>query len=180
MKAQEQIPRNALVWIIISLFTLVLPHIERVPLWVLLVYVAAALWRVMVYRGHWSFPRWPIKLGLIFAAFAGILFSFRSVIGLEPTVALLLTAFAFKLLELKERKHAYVLLFLGYFVILTEFLFRPGAEVFFYLVQFSYCYRVITVYRQNDTTGHNRPCERTTACLIHSCHTRVARNSVRV
>jgi transglutaminase-like putative cysteine protease len=123
VKAQEQIPRNALVWIIISLFTLVLPHIERVPLWVLLVYVAAALWRVMVYRGHWSFPRWPIKLGLIFAAFAGILFSFRSVIGLEPTVALLLTAFAFKLLELKERKDAYVLLFLGYFVILTEFLF---------------------------------------------------------
>lgn len=123
MKAQQQIPRNALVWIIISLFTLVLPHVERLPLWVLTVYVAAAVWRVMVYRGRWSFPRWPIKLGLIFAAFAGILFSFRSLIGLEPTVALLLTAFAFKLLELKERKDAYVLLFLGYFVVLTEFLF---------------------------------------------------------
>ncbi len=123
MKVEQQIPRNALVWIIISLFTLVLPHIERVPYWVLSVYVLSAIWRVMVYRGRWSFPRWPIKLGLIFAAFAGILFSYRSLIGLEPTVALLLAAFAFKLLELKERKDAYVLLFLGYFVILTEFLF---------------------------------------------------------
>jgi hypothetical protein len=74
VKAEQQIPRNALVWMIISLFTLVVPHAERIPVWVLLVYVLAALWRFMVYRGRWSFPRWPIKLGLIFAAFAGIHF----------------------------------------------------------------------------------------------------------
>ena len=123
MKAQDQIPRNALVWIILGMFTLVLPHIERVPLWVLAVYLFAATWRIMVYRGRWSFPRWPVKLGLIFAGFAGILISFRSLVGLEPTVALLLTAFALKLLELAQRKDAYVLLFLGYFVVLTEFLF---------------------------------------------------------
>ncbi len=123
MKAEQQIPRNALVWIVISLFTLVLPHAARLPAWVLGVYGIAALWRVMVYRGRWSFPRWPVKLTLVLAAFAGVLLSFRSLIGLEPTVALLLIAFAFKLLELAERKDAYVLLFLGYFVILTEFLF---------------------------------------------------------
>ena len=123
MKALQQIPRNALVWIIISMFTLVLPHIERIPPWVLLVYFVAALWRFMVYRGRWSFPRWPVKLGLILAGSAGILLSFSTLVGLEPTVALLLTAFALKLLESAERKDAYVLLFLGYFVVLTEFLF---------------------------------------------------------
>lgn len=123
MKALQQIPRNALVWIIISMFTLVLPHVERIPPWVLLVYFVAALWRFMVYRGRWSFPRWPVKLGLILAGSAGILLSFSTLVGLEPTVALLLTAFALKLLESAERKDAYVLLFLGYFVVLTEFLF---------------------------------------------------------
>jgi protein-glutamine gamma-glutamyltransferase len=123
VKAQQQIPRNALVWIIVSMFTLVLPHIERIPPWVLAVYLFAAVWRIMVYRGRWSFPRWPAKLTLILAGFAGILLSFQTLIGLEPTVALLLTAFALKLLELAERKDAYVLLFLGYFVVLTEFLF---------------------------------------------------------
>ena len=90
MKPDQQIPRNALVWIIVSLFTLVAPHLERIPLWVLAVYVFAALWRIMVYRGRWSFPgRW-VKAGLIVGSFAGIYFSFGSVIGLEPTVALLL------------------------------------------------------------------------------------------
>lgn len=129
MKAAEQIPRNALAWIILSLFTLVLPHVLRVPLWVLVVYVVAAAWRVMVYRGHWSFPRWPVKSALIVAAIAGILLSFRTLIGLEPTVALLLTAFALKLLELAERKDAYVLLFLGYFIVLTVFLFSQDLLV---------------------------------------------------
>ncbi len=35
MKSEQQIPRNALVWMIISLFALVAPHIGRLPLWVL-------------------------------------------------------------------------------------------------------------------------------------------------
>ncbi|KZX60160.1 transglutaminase [Halioglobus sp. HI00S01] len=129
MKLEQQIPRNALVWIVLALFLLVAPHVQRVPIWVVLVFVAAAGWRIMVYRGVWSFPRWPVKLGLILAAFAGILFSFRTIVGLEPTVALLLTAFALKLLELSERKDAYVLLFLGYFVILTVFLFSQDILV---------------------------------------------------
>ena len=123
MTLEQQIPRNALAWIIISLFTLVAPHIERIPVWVLLVYVLASVWRIQVFRGRWSFPgRW-IKFALIVSCFAGIYLSFGSLIGLEPTVALLLSAFALKLVELVHRKDAYVLIFLGYFVCLTEFLF---------------------------------------------------------
>ena len=94
MKPDQLIPRNALVWIVISLFTLVAPHVERLPLWVLPVYLFAALWRIGVYQGRWSFPgRW-LKVVLIVSSFVGIYFSFGSLLGLEPTVALLLTAFA--------------------------------------------------------------------------------------
>jgi len=113
MKPDQQIPRNALVWIVISLFTLVAPHAGRIPLWVIGVYVFAAFWRIMVYQGRWSFPgRW-VKAGLIISSFVGIYLSYGSLIGLEPTVALLLTAFALKLLELARRQDGYVLLFLG-------------------------------------------------------------------
>ncbi len=129
MKLEQQIPRSALAWIILSLLLLVAPHTQRVPAWVLLLFVACAVWRILVYRGVWSFPRWPVKLALILAAFAGVLLSFRTLIGLEPTVSLLLTAFALKLLELHKRKDAYVLIFLGYFVILTVFLFSQDLLV---------------------------------------------------
>ena len=123
MNVEQQVPRNALIWMILSLFALILPHIERVPLWVIAVYVVAAVWRIQVFRGLWAYPRRWLKLVLILAASGGVFFSFGSVLGLEPTVALLLTAFALKMIELSSRKDAYVLIFLGYFVCITEFLF---------------------------------------------------------
>ena len=132
MKLVQQVPRNALVWMIICLFTLMAPHASRVPLWVLAVYVFAAVWRIQVYRGRWSFPgRW-VKAVMTLSGFAGIYLSYGSLIGLEPTVALLLTAFALKLVELTQRKDAYVLLFLGYFICVTEFLFTQDLLIVLY------------------------------------------------
>ena len=123
MNIQEHIPRNALVWIIICLFAVVAPHASRLPVWVLAVYVIAVIWRVMVYRGRWSFPGRLVKVAMTLSCFAGIALSYQTLMTLEATVALLLSAFALKLVELVRRKDAYVLLFLGYFVCLTEFLF---------------------------------------------------------
>ena len=132
MKPQQQVPRNALVWMIICLFTLMAPHAARIPLWILAVYVFSAVWRILVYRGRWSFPgRW-VKVLLTLSGFAGIYLSYGSLIGLEPTVALLLTAFALKLIELTSRKDAYVLLFLGYFICITEFLFTQDLLIVVY------------------------------------------------
>jgi protein-glutamine gamma-glutamyltransferase len=132
MKAQEQVPRNALVWMIISLFTLVAPHVGRIPPWVLAVYLLAALWRIMVYRGVWSFPSRLLKTLLIVSGTAGVFVSFGTLVGLEPTVALLLIAFAFKLIELATRKDAYVLLFLAYFICLLQYLFSQDMPVVLY------------------------------------------------
>lgn len=134
MSILRQIPRNALVWIVICLFAVMAPHIGRLPIWVLLVYIVAVVWRVMVYRGRWSFPgRW-VKVAMTLTSFFGIFFSFGTVVGLEPTVALLLTAFALKLIELAYRKDAYVLLFLGYFICITEFLFSQDLLITLYSI----------------------------------------------
>ena len=132
MKLLQQVPRNALVWMIIAQFALVAPHAARVPAWILGLYLFAALWRLQVYRGHWSFPARTLKAALALSGFAGIYISYGAVIGLEPTVALLLTAFALKLIELVSRKDAYVLIFLGYFVCVTEFLFTQDLLIVIY------------------------------------------------
>ena len=68
MNLEQQIPRNALVWIIICLFTLVAPHAGRLPIWVLLVYVVAVIWRTQVYRGRWSFPGRLGKVCLVYTS----------------------------------------------------------------------------------------------------------------
>lgn len=132
MNARQQVPRNALMWIIISLFALVAPHAGRLPVWVLAAYVVAVVWRLQVHRGRWSFPgRW-VKLAMAVSSFGGIYASYGTIIGLEPTVALLLTAFALKFIELSQRKDAYVLLFLGYFICITEFLFSQDLLITLY------------------------------------------------
>ena len=132
MSTLQQIPRNALVWIIISLFALVTPHASRLPIWILALYAVAVIWRLQVHRGRWSFPgRW-VKVVMILSGFVGIYASYGSFVGLETTVALLLIAFALKLLELSHRKDAYVLLFLGYFICLTQFLFSQDLLVTLY------------------------------------------------
>ncbi|WP_116363980.1 transglutaminase TgpA family protein [Parahaliea mediterranea] len=132
MKANEQIPRNALVWILLGMAALLAPHITRLPLWVVAVYGVCALWRLQIYRGVWPFPKRLVKLGLIVLAGTGIWLSYGSLLGLEPTVALLLTAYAMKLLELARRQDAYVLLFLGYFICITEFLFTQDLLIVLY------------------------------------------------
>ena len=123
MKQAEQLPRTALLWIIAAQALLLLPHILRIPIWVVAVYLAAFAWRVQAYRGRVELPgRW-LKVALSGAAAGGIVLSFGSLLGMEPMVAFLLTAFALKLTEMRSRKDAYVVIFLGYFVCLTAFLF---------------------------------------------------------
>jgi transglutaminase-like putative cysteine protease len=134
VKVAEQLPRHALIWIVLMQFALVAPHIERIPVWILVAYVFAAFWRMQVYSGRWSFPGRLIKAILILTSFSGIYFSFGSLIGLEPTVALLLTAFALKTFELATRKDAYVIIFLAYFVCITEFLFTQDILIVLYSV----------------------------------------------
>ncbi|MCZ6830025.1 MAG: DUF3488 domain-containing protein, partial [Gammaproteobacteria bacterium] len=134
MKVDQQIPRNALVWIIIAQFALLLPHLARIPVWISGVYLLIAGHRIMVYQGHWWFPSRALKALLALSCLIGIFYSYRSLIGLEPTVALLLAAFALKLIELAERKDAYLLLFLAYFVCVTEFLFSQELYIVLYML----------------------------------------------
>ncbi len=133
MKLEEQVPRNALVWIIATQFFLLLPHLGRVPWWVLVLYVATAVWRSMVYTGRWSFPSGYTKSGLTVICFGSVALSYGSIIGLEPTVALLLIAYSLKLIELSNQRDAYMVIFIAYFVCLTEFLFSQELLVTLYM-----------------------------------------------
>jgi transglutaminase-like putative cysteine protease len=134
VKYEQQIPRNALVWIIITQFLLLLPHLPQVPIWVVGVYLLAAGWRTMVYLGRWSFPGKWTKAVLSISCVAGIMYYFRTLLSLEAWVALLLTAFALKLIEAAQRKDSYLLVFVAYFICVTVFLFSQDLLTTFYMI----------------------------------------------
>ena len=80
----DQLPRRALTWLIACQFAVIIPHLVRVPLWVVAVYGAASLWRLQMHRQRADMPgRW-LRLTLGLVAAASVLASYRTLIGLEP------------------------------------------------------------------------------------------------
>ena len=134
MAARAWIPRHCLGWLLAAQIALIAPHVARLPVWVSLAWFVCACWRVQVYRGQWSFPGKFVKTALAIASLIGIRWSYGSFVGLESSVALLISCFSFKLVEASTRREAYLLLFLGFFVALTEFLFEQGLGTVLYML----------------------------------------------
>ena len=92
MNTDAALPRRALWWLIGCQFYVILPHLTRVPLWVLAIYLGAALWRLQMHRERALMPpRW-LRLLLGLAAGGAVIASYQTLIGLDPMVALLLVA----------------------------------------------------------------------------------------
>jgi len=118
-----QIPRNTLLWLFATQILVLLPHVERTPMWVILLLIFSIGWRIQVFRGHWPFPKKIIKIPIALASVVGLVISFPSFFGLEALVSLLLVAYGLKLLEMYHKRDALILVYLSFFLVMTSFLF---------------------------------------------------------
>ena len=90
------------------------------------------MWRANVFRGRWDYPARWVKAVLVGACITGAVVSGVSPFSLEAAASLLVAAFALKLIEMKSRRDAHVVIFLGYFAIATQFLFDQTIMVAMY------------------------------------------------
>jgi len=134
MSLPFQIPRYCLFWLLIAQALVILPHLERIPVWLIAAWLFSVVWRILVYQGRWSFPGGFVKLMLVITSGVCIMLSYGSFFGLEPTVAWLITAYIFKLLEMRSRRDIIVVIYLSYFVIVTQLLFTQSMPHVFYLL----------------------------------------------
>ncbi|MFT6037702.1 MAG: transglutaminase-like putative cysteine protease [Candidatus Azotimanducaceae bacterium] len=152
-----QIPRNSLGWLLAAQIAVIAPHFSRLPIWVALICAACVLWRVMVFQGRWSYPgRWTKAL-MVVGGLVGIGVGYQGrVYGLEPAVALLVIAFVLKLLEMHHKRDAYIVILLGYFVAITEFLFFQTIPYALYML-FAVTLITAALIGLNQTQSHHRP-----------------------
>ena len=107
----------------------ILPHLSHLPLWCSLLCGAVLLWRARLAVVQAPLPgRWVLAGVLLFVA-AGTFWSFRSLLGKEPGVTLAVALMALKTLELRARRDAFVVFFLGFFLVLTHFLYSQSLLV---------------------------------------------------
>lgn len=122
-QASPAIPRVSLTWLLVAQALVLLPHLRHLPVWIIGLWLVCASWRVQVFRMRTSYPGGLTKGLMLLAAGAGVYASRGSLVGLDAGVALLVSTFVLKLVELKTRRDALVLVFLGFFVVLTGYLF---------------------------------------------------------
>lgn len=111
-----------------TLFTLlliawiILPQLGRLPPWCSALIVGVLLWRGALALRDRPLPRRRWLVLLLAVAVAGTLLTYRTIAGPDAGVTLLVTLLALKTLELRARRDALVVFFLGFFTLLTRFL----------------------------------------------------------
>jgi transglutaminase-like putative cysteine protease len=90
------------------------------------------MWRTNIYLGRWDYPQRWVKAALVVACVVGVALTGVGAFSLEAMASLLISMFALKLVEMKNRRDAYIVIFLGYFAIAIQFLFEQKLLLAFY------------------------------------------------
>lgn len=106
-----------------------LPHFSHLPPWCVVMALTILGWRSRLALRSAPLPsRWVV--GLVLAAAVGLtLWSERTLLGRDAGVTLLVVLMALKTLELRARRDALVVFFLGFFLVLTNFLYSQSLLV---------------------------------------------------
>jgi protein-glutamine gamma-glutamyltransferase len=100
----------------------VLPHVPRLPLWCSVFAGVVLLWRARLAVVNAPLP--SRRLVVLVLVLVGLLtlWSHRTLLGKEAGITMVVAMMALKTLELRARRDAFVVFFLGFFVVLTQFL----------------------------------------------------------
>ncbi|WP_310494190.1 DUF3488 and transglutaminase-like domain-containing protein [Dechloromonas sp.] len=124
--AREALDRHATPWLFATALATTAPHFMHQPPWLSTVAGALLLWAVWLWWKDLRLPgRW-ILIPLVGAGSAGILLEFHTLFGRDAGVAMLVIFMTMKLLELKSRRDAMVVVTLGYFLLLTHYLYSQS------------------------------------------------------
>jgi transglutaminase-like putative cysteine protease len=104
----------------------VLPHLAHLPPWCMALTALMLFWRAQLALSSAPLPsRWSVA-GVLLVAVLLTLWTERTLFGKEAGVTLLVVLMALKTLELRARRDAMVVFFLGFFLVLTNFLYSQS------------------------------------------------------
>jgi transglutaminase-like putative cysteine protease len=112
--------------LLVSTVLVLLPHTAHLPLWVTLVCGATLVWRAALTLLGRRMPANLVLVPLAVAAMAGVLQTYHTVIGRDAGVAMLVLLVAFKMLEMHARRDLFVVVFLCFFLVLTNFFYSQS------------------------------------------------------
>ncbi|MFB6260662.1 MAG: transglutaminaseTgpA domain-containing protein, partial [Thiohalorhabdaceae bacterium] len=131
---RDSLPPRTLTALLAVLAVAVAPHAMRLPLWLSAVVVVLGVWRLGIAWRAWPAPtRWG-RVALTLVLGGGVATAYGTLLGLDAGVALISVMGALKLLEMRRRRDTLVLIYLGYFLVITQFLYGQGMPMVVYLL----------------------------------------------
>jgi transglutaminase-like putative cysteine protease len=120
---QRQVSARDLAWLIASLALVIAPHALRSPWWLTLLTLCLYGWRMYFALDRAPLPSRWLVLGVAAVAMLGVWIEFRMLFGRQPGILLLILFSGLKLLETRTHRDAAIAAFLGYFLVITNFLY---------------------------------------------------------
>jgi protein-glutamine gamma-glutamyltransferase len=127
----SHLPRDArdVLFLLAVIAWTIAPHFAHLPAWCLGLTVGVVLWRARLAVANAALPgRWPL-IAVLLAAMALTFWTHRTLLGKDAGITMLVVLMVLKTLELRARRDALVVFFLGFFIVLTNFLYAQTLAV---------------------------------------------------
>jgi len=121
-------------WLLAAIAFVVAPHLVRLPYWVGVFFLVVVSWRGWIAWAAMHHPsRWLTAL-LTLAATMATWFQYGRIFGREAGVTLLIVMSGLKLLEMRTQREVTLSIYLGFFLVLTNFLFSQSIPLGLYML----------------------------------------------
>ena len=140
MIPRVQLSPRELLWLLAVLALALAPHMTRFPAVLNLSFALACGWRYLGASGRLPLPDsehralWLAKQLVAIAAFITIYIAFRGKLGRDAGVELLAALLGLKLLEMRSPRDYYVVTFLCYFLVVTNFFYSQTIPTALYML----------------------------------------------
>lgn len=123
---QRPVGARELAWLVGSLILVIAPHATRAPWWLTLLTLCLYGWRIYFALNRAPLPSRWLVLGVAAVAMLGVWIEHRTLFGRQSGILLLMVFSGLKLLETRTHRDAAVCAFLGYFLVVTNFLYTQA------------------------------------------------------
>ena len=125
--------RNVM-WLLAAMVFVVGPHLMRLPVWIGIFVVVVVGWRAWIsWAALRSPPRW-LMWAVTIASTYGTFLTYGRIFGREAGVTLLILMAALKLLEMRDQRDVVLSIYLGFFLVMTNFLFSQTIPLGLYML----------------------------------------------
>jgi transglutaminase-like putative cysteine protease len=123
-----------IMWLLAAIVFVVAPHLQRLPYWVGVFFGVVVAWRAWIAWAALRLPPRAVVVAVTVAAVIGTFAQYQRITGREPGVTLLIVMASLKVLEMRTQREVVLAIYLGFFLVLTNFLFSQSIPLGLYML----------------------------------------------